>query len=225
MNISITLIIIAVTCIVSFISFNNSEFKNQLIFFPPAISNNNQWYRFFSCGLIHQDWPHLIFNMYALYLFGEGQQHSGVEYIFISIFGAKGKIYYLTMYISALGICLLPTYGKNKNNRYYFSLGASGAVSAVVFASILFNPMLYMGIIFLPIFIPGFLFGALYLFISWWLDKNKSGNINHSAHIWGAIYGIGFSIACCYLFSHYNVIHYFMEETKQLNMNNLFRTP
>ena len=139
--------------------------------------------------------------MYALYLFGAGQRKDGVEYIFKMAFGDKGGILYLVMYIAALAVCLLPTYLKNKDNYHYRSLGASGAVSAVVFAYMLFDPMRGMGLLFLPIFIPGFLFGILYLVISSWLEKRGGGNINHSAHIWGALFGIVFVIAASKLFS------------------------
>ena len=131
---------------------------DDLIFYPPAVSKRNQWYRFFTCGFIHADWGHLLFNMYALYLFGAGQRKDGVEYIFKSVFAEKGTILYLIMYIAALGVCLLPTYIKNKDNYHYRSLGASGAVSAVVFAYMMFDPMRGMGLIFLPIYIPVFLF-------------------------------------------------------------------
>ncbi len=223
MNISVTLIIIIVTSITSFISFSNDELKNKLIFYPPAVNNQNEWYRFFSCGLIHADIPHLIFNMYALYIFGEGQRHSGIEYTFIEVFGDKGRLVYLLMYVAALAVCLVPTYKQNIDNHYYRSLGASGAVSAVVFASILFRPMAGMGLIFLPVFIPGFLFGALYLAISYWMDKKGGSNINHSAHIWGALFGLVFVFCACRLVS-YPVLANFIESVRNMRGSDLFRT-
>jgi membrane associated rhomboid family serine protease len=224
MNISITLIIIVVTCITSFISFSNEEMMNKLIFYPPAVSKRNEWYRFFSCGLIHKDIPHLMFNMYALYIFGEGERKSGVEYTFIEIFGDKGRLLYLLMYVAALAVCLVPTYKKNIDNYYYKSLGASGAVSAVVFAAILFNPMACMGLLFIPVFIPGFLFGALYLGISYWMDRKGGGNINHSAHIWGGLFGALFVFAACRLFSDYPVLGYFVQAIVNMKPGDLFRT-
>src|SRR5881396_3620298 len=166
MELSITLIIVIITCLVSIGGFNNHKIINDLIFYPPAISENNQWYRFFSCGLIHADAGHLIFNMLALYIFGAGQHKTGVEYTFVSIFGANGKWIYLLMYIMALGACLIPTYTKNKDNYHYRSLGASGAVSAVVFVKILFEPIMGVGLFFIPIFIAGFLFGIIYILVS-----------------------------------------------------------
>ena len=224
MNITITIVIIIVTCIVSFISFSNSDLENKLIFYPPAVSQNNEWYRFFSCGLIHKDIPHLLFNMYALYLFGQGQGESGVEFDFMLIFKDLGKLMYLLLYVAALGVCLIPTYNSHKNNSQYRSLGASGAVSAVVFAYILFNPMQGVGLIFLPIFIPGFLFGIIYLLISYWLSKKGGSNINHSAHIWGALFGIVFVLIACRLFGDYPVLANFWQSIKTFNLSKLFST-
>ena len=224
MSITITIVIIIVTCIVSFLSFSNSDLENKLIFYPPAVSQNNEWYRFFSCGLIHKDIPHLLFNMYALYLFGQGQGESGVEFDFIFIFKDLGKLLYLLLYVAALGVCLIPTYNSHKNNSQYRSLGASGAVSAVVFAYILFNPMQGVGLIFLPIFIPGFLFGIIYLLISYWLSKKGGSNINHSAHIWGALFGIVFVLIACRLFGDYPVLANFWQSIKTFNLSKLFST-
>ena len=87
---SITLIIVIITTLVSIGAFNNQKIMEDLIFYPPAISQRNQWYRFFSCGLIHADWAHLIFNMLALYLFGRT-----VEVQFAEIFQEKGKFFYV----------------------------------------------------------------------------------------------------------------------------------
>ena len=206
---SITLIIIIITVITSISAFANNKVYEDLIFYPPAVTHSRQWYRFFSCGLIHADYMHLALNMYALYLFG-----SGVENAFTSIFEAKGKILYLLMYISALFVCLLPTYAKHKEDSSYRSLGASGAVSAVIFASILIEPLKGMGILFIPFFIPGFIFGFLYLGISSYMDKRGKGNINHSAHIWGALYGIAFLIVAAAAFSNYPVLARFVEQVK-----------
>ncbi len=223
MTISITIIIIALTCIVSFTSFSNQEMMNKLIFYPPAVSQYNQWYRFFSCGLIHKDIPHLLFNMYALYLFGQGQRESGVEFVFAYIFGGAGKLLYVIMYVAALAVCLIPTYAANKNNNQYRSLGASGAVSAVVFAYMLFNPMQGVGLIFIPVFIPGFLFGILYLVISYFLAHKGNSNINHSAHIWGALFGVLFVIAGAGIVG-FPVLANFWEQVKTFNLHNLFST-
>ena len=209
MTISITIIIIVITCIVSFAAFNNEKIFDELIFYPPAIAQQNQYYRFFTCGFIHANYGHLFFNMYSLYIFG-----AYVESQFTDVFGAQGKWLYLLMYVSSLFFCLLPTYNKNKDNYNYRSLGASGAVSAVVFAFIFLEPLRRIGIIFIPVMIPGFIFGFLYLVISSVFDKRGGGNINHSAHIWGALYGISFLVVFGSFLARYNLFQSFLRQVE-----------
>jgi membrane associated rhomboid family serine protease len=189
MELSLTVSIVIITVLVSIGGFNNQKIIDDLIFYPPAVTRRKQWYRFFSCGLIHADFGHLFFNMFSLYLFGRF-----VEGGFNQLFGAYGKWLYLLMYVSALAISLLPTYLKNRDNYHYRSLGASGAVSAVIFAGLMLRPSLEVFIFFIPIPIPGFIFAPLYLLISFWLERKGRDNINHSAHIWGSIYGLAFVI-------------------------------
>jgi membrane associated rhomboid family serine protease len=208
MQFSITTIIVIITTLVSIGGFSNRKIIEDLIFYPPAVTKQNQWYRFFTCGLIHADWGHLFFNMLSLYLFGQY-----VEDAFGDLFDVYGKWVYLALYISALLISLLPTFVKNKNNYQYRSLGASGAVSAVIFAGLMLTPTLGIYIFFIPIPIPGFIFAPLYLIISALLDKKGAGNINHSAHIWGSIYGLAFVIIACQ-FIDYPVIKNMFQEIK-----------
>lgn len=181
------------TCLISIIAFRNEKVMNDLIFYPPAVSENKQYYRFVTCGFIHADFMHLAFNMFSLYVFAQF-----VEEQFVTIFGNGGKILYLVMYLLALIVCLLPTYFKNKHNQNYRSLGASGAVSAVVFAGLMIAPYIKVGLFIIPPIIPGFVFGPLYLIISAWLDRKGGDNINHSAHLWGALFGIAFLIVAGY---------------------------
>jgi membrane associated rhomboid family serine protease len=207
---SMTVIIIIITCLVSIVAFSNHKILDDLIFWPPAINNRKQYYRFFTCGLIHADFIHLGFNMYSLYIFGEY-----VEVKFMQLFGEQGRLFYLIMYVTALPICLLPTYMRNRDNYHYRSLGASGAVSAVVFAFIFLEPLRKLGLIFLPgLMIPGFIFGLIYLGVSTFLDKKGGGNINHSAHVWGALYGISFLIIFGNAFGHYKPLHEFVEQVR-----------
>ena len=224
MDFTITLIIVIVTSLVSIGGFTNQKIYEDLIFYPPAV-NRGQWYRFFSCGLIHADYFHLIFNMYALYSFGVNVE-TGLLYRssaglihdngFLQIFGEiRGKILYLLMYILALGFCLLPTYLKHKNDYHYRSLGASGAVSAVIFAGMILEPRSGVGLIFIPgVNIPGYIFAPLYLIISHYLSKRGRDNINHSAHIWGAIFGIIFIIVMSLLLTGYNPINRFIQSIR-----------
>ena len=203
MELSITLIIIIVTTVVSISGFSSQKIINDLIFYPPAVTQQRQWWRFVTCGLIHADFGHLILNMYALYIFG-----LHVERAFITNF------VYLLMYVSALIVCLLPTYRKHKNNYYYRSLGASGAVSAVVFCFIILFPLQKLGLIFFPVMIPGFIFGALYLIVSSILERRSADNINHSAHVWGALYGVVFLIVASNFFSAYPVLQNFVQDVR-----------
>lgn len=220
MELSITLIIVIITALVSIGGFSNQKIIDDLIFYPPAVNEQKQWYRFFSCGLIHADWAHLIFNMLALYSFGtmveNGYRYSnGIDSGFIQIFGAtQGKVLYLGMYILALFFSLLPTYIKHQHDYSYRSLGASGAVSAVVFAGLLLEPRSGVSILFIPVAIPGYIFGPLYLIISTALAKKGGGNINHSAHIWGALFGLAFVILTTILLTQYEVLPDFIEKVK-----------
>ncbi|MEI6948232.1 rhomboid family intramembrane serine protease [Paraflavisolibacter sp. H34] len=189
MELSITVIIVAVTTLVSLLAEANQQIKQQLIFYPPAISRNHQWYRFITCGLIHGDFGHLFFNMLSMYLFGRF-----VEEGFNGLFGDQGKWMYLFLYVSALFVSLMPTYTKHKDDPHYMSLGASGAVSAIVFAGLMLVPTLGIYLFFIPIPIPGFIFAPLYLLFSFMMERKGGDNINHSAHIWGALYGVLFMV-------------------------------
>lgn len=208
--ISITLVIIISTVIVSFIAFNNQQVMDNLIFYPPHISEKNQYYRFITCGFIHADVAHLAFNMISFYLFANGL----VEPKFIEFFGDYGRGMLLIMYVLALIVCLLPTYWKNKTNENYKSLGASGAVSAVVFAGLMISPLSQIGFFIIPPVIPGFIFGPLYLLISAYMDRRGGDNINHSAHIWGALFGVAFIIIATKLYSNYDVWTHFIDDIK-----------
>jgi membrane associated rhomboid family serine protease len=225
MGLSITLIIIIITCIISFSAFSNQKIIDDLIFYPPAITQRNQWYRFFTCGVIHADIGHLLFNMFSLYMFGEfveegftglyGITENG-QVEMLTLFGKNGKLFFLAMYVLALFVCLLPTFAKHKDDYYYRSLGASGAVSAVIFAGILFAPTAKLGFFFIPPVIPGFIFGPVYLIASTYLEKQGRGNVNHSAHIWGALFGLGFVIVlAAILKSEYHPVEQFIWQIKR----------
>lgn len=209
MQLPITTILVIVTVLVSLGAFNNAKIYEDLIFYPPAVSRRKQWYRFFSSGLIHADGIHLFFNMFSLYMFGPL-----VEREFAVIFGTSGKALYLVMYLTALFFSLLPTYLKNRNNYHYRSLGASGAVSAVIFAGLLLTPGVEVGLFFIPPFIPGFIFAPLFLGFSIYLDRRGRDNINHSAHIFGAIYGMFFVVVLAKILADVNVFQLFVNRVK-----------
>ena len=207
---SITLIIILTTVAVSIIAFNNNKILEDLIFYPPAVTDRKQYYRFITSGLIHADLAHLAFNMISFYFFAQAL----VEPKFIEFFGYYGRAIFLLMYVLALIISLLPTYLKHKTDTRYRSLGASGAVSAVVFAGLMISPLSQIGFFIIPPIIPGFIFGPLYLLCSAYLEKRGGDNINHSAHIWGALFGVAFIIIATKLYSDYDVLTNFIEEIK-----------
>ena len=123
-----------------------------------------------------------------------------VEQYFMLLFGETGRILYLLFYISALVACIIPTYFSHLKQYNYYSLGASGAVSAIVFAGIFLQPTMKIGFFVIPPIIPGFLFGPIYLALTAYLSKKGSGNINHSAHLWGSLYGIVFLILASKVF-------------------------
>lgn len=207
---SITFTIIIVTVIVSIVAFNNSQVMENLIFYPPAVTEKNQYYRFITSGFIHADVAHLAFNMISFFLFSNAL----VEPAFRNFFGDYGRAALLLMYVMALIVSLLPTYLKNKTNTQYRSLGASGAVSAVVFAGIMISPLSQLGFFIIPPVIPGFIFGPLYLILSAYLDRRGGDNINHSAHIWGALFGVIFIITATKLYANVDIWNEFIENIK-----------
>src|SRR5690606_15046938 len=135
-----------------------------------------------------------------------------------------GTTFYILLYFLSLIACVIPDFNKYKNNPNYRSLGASGAVSAVVFTYIMFNPLQGIGLLFIPVFIPGFLFGILFLVISYFLGKKGQSAVNHAAHIWGAIFGIVFIIIMAEFFSDYPLLDNFIESVKGLKVNEIFKT-
>lgn len=214
----ITIIIIALTAIVSYLAFNNNSIFDKYIFYPPAIKNK-QWYRFISYGVLHADLSHLIFNMFALYLFG-----SEIEKVFNDVFGiGLGGFLYVLLYLLGLFFSILPTWFKEKDNAYYRGLGASGAVSALVFSYILVYPMNFMGIIFIPIFLPAFIFGIIYVVASIYLEKTQNGTINHSAHVTGGMFGVVFMFFVFKAFAGINIFYYFVQNIQISSFRDLIQ--
>lgn len=195
----ITLTIIIVTCIVTLTGFRNGKVVDDLIFWPPAINKKHQYYRFITCGLIHADYMHLIFNMLTLYFFG-----TVMEAHYQGELGLQ-KWYYLALYIGALIVSNIPTYIKHRNDYNYRSLGASGAVSAVLFAFILLRP--WQSIIVLVFPVPAIIYGGLFLFYSAYMSRRGGDHVNHDAHFYGALFGILFTIAV-----RPDVVNIFMNE-------------
>lgn len=185
----VSYIIIAVTVIVSILAFSNRDIFRRLAFNAYDIKHFKNSYRFLSYALIHADWMHLLINMLVLYSFGRV-----VEEYYQLYFGMKGMLYYILLYVGGTALSTLPSYGKHKDDYSYTAVGASGAVSAVVFASIIFAPLSKIYLFPIPIGIPAIIFGVLYLIYSGYMGKKNVDNIGHDAHFWGAIFGFVFTI-------------------------------
>jgi membrane associated rhomboid family serine protease len=187
--IPVTYIIIGITLLFSIPAMNNADLKWKMMFNAYQIKHRNEWYRFFSHALIHADWMHLFMNMYVLYMFGIMLEHQ-----YADLFDMKAQLFYVLLYVGAIACSSLYSYEKHKDDMHYNALGASGAVSAVVFAHILIDPSSRLGLLFIPIMLPGWVFGGLYLFYSWYMGKKGADNIGHDAHFWGAVFGIVFTL-------------------------------
>ena len=184
---SITTIIIVLTSIISFLAFNNPRLMNALIFWPPAVSMRHQYYRFVTCGFIHADIMHLAFNMFTLYFFGKA-----LELYYMGDLGLQ-HFYYPVLYFTALIVANIPSYLKHQDDYNYRSLGASGAVCAVLFAFILLRPWQQIIVLVFPV--PAIVYGGLFLVYSVYMSRKGGGNVNHDAHFYGALFGILFTIA------------------------------
>ena len=186
----ITYIIIAITCLVSVSAFSNRTLFAYLLFNGPMIRTHKQWYRFLSHAFLHADWVHLFMNMYVLWMFGKI-----VEGTFTDVFGmVKGEVCYFLLYFISIVASCFPSYQKHKDDSYYNSVGASGAVSAVMFASILLNPWMSLSLMFIPIPIPAPIFGVLYLVYCWYAAKHSRDNVAHDVHYWGSLFGLVFTL-------------------------------
>ncbi|MBI5857477.1 MAG: rhomboid family intramembrane serine protease [Sphingobacteriales bacterium] len=183
----ITIALIAANVIISLVAMNNQDVLSKTIMWPYGVKKYNQFYRFITSGFIHADYMHLFFNMFTLFFFGKA-----VEPAF-EVLGLGGAISYIALYFIGLIISDIPTYLKQKDNYNYHCLGASGAVSAVVFAAIVFNPW---GSIYIygAIKISAFVYAILYIFYCVAMSRRGGDNINHDAHLWGSVFGLGFTI-------------------------------
>ncbi len=177
-----TFIILIVTVLISWYAFDKSDIVDKYLYRPYDIKNNNEYWRFVTSAFLHSDWMHLIFNMISLFFFAPLVESS------IGAFGL------LTLYITGAVASLVPNYFKNKRYSGYQALGASGAVSAVVFAAIMLAPYNQLMFILLPVPMSAWVFGLLYLGVSWYMYKRDTDNVGHDVHIYGSLYGLLFII-------------------------------
>ena len=180
----VTYVLIGVTVLVSWQAFNNRALMERLILWPPAIKRYKQYDRLLTHGFIHADTTHLLFNMITLFFFGRA-----IEPVFVDRIGMLG---FAAFYLSAIVMAIMPTYIRHANDPQYRSLGASGAVSAVLFSFVLFAPWSLIFVFFIPV--PAIVYAVLYIGYSIWMDRRGTDNVNHSAHLWGAVYGMLFTV-------------------------------
>ena len=186
----VTLLLILFTSAVSILCFMGMLNPRALVFNAYDVWHRKQWHRMLSYGLVHGGWGHLFFNMLTLYFFGRV-----VEQYFQAAFGARaGVILYVVLYVTAIAVSTVGDLVKYRNNINYNAVGASGAVSAVLFSSILFEPRMGIFIYLIPIPVPGYVFAPLYLLYCWYMARRNLDNIGHTAHFWGAVYGLVFPL-------------------------------
>jgi membrane associated rhomboid family serine protease len=192
--------LILITVLISVFAFSNNQFKEKGIFSPFDYYKNKKWWLLVTHGFLHADFFHLFFNVYVLYIFGPKIES------YFNTSSEIGSFYFISFYLGAMVFATLPSIIKHNNNPMYKSLGASGAISAVVFAYILVFPLNELGLLIIPgLWLPGFVFGALYLIAEHYLSKKQYSNIAHDAHISGSIFGILFII----IYDFNNLINFF----------------
>lgn len=194
--------IFAITVATSIYAFSNSHLLDRLMLYPYGIHRDkSNIYTIFTSGLVHADWGHLLFNMITFYFFG-----FALESYFVAANGNIGHVYFALLYLISLVLSDIPTIIQQKDNPGYSSLGASGAISAVLFGFILFEPKAMLGI-FLIIPMPAYLFAVLYIGYCIWASKNSNDRINHDAHLFGALSGLLITILI-----HPWIIRHFIEQ-------------
>lgn len=186
---NVTVILIFFTIIVSVIAWKRMDLFDKMRFKAPEIIYNKEYHRLFTYGFLHGDWAHLFINMFVLWMFG-----GLIEDRYVYWWGVEGRTLFLFFYLTAIVVSTLPDLKKHKDDCHYSAVGASGAVSAMVFAFILIHPLRKINIFFIPLGIPAFVFGILYLIYSTYMSKKQIDNIGHNAHFWGGVYGFFFTI-------------------------------
>ena len=189
---STTVLIIAVNVFVFFGTRSNSTLTDKLIFWPYYVKRQGEYYRFITSGFMHADTIHLFFNMFTLFFFGDQLESVLIGIANIADMPDKaGTAMYLGLYILSIIAADMSTYTKYRDDVRYRSLGASGAVSAVVFACIVLMPW---GSIYLygALKLSSMLYAALFLWYCIYMSKRGGDNINHDAHLWGSVSGVVF---------------------------------
>ena len=176
----VTWTLVAVTVVVSWIAFSNRALLERLILWPPAVTGRHQYDRLITHGLVHADFGHLLFNMVTLYFFG-----TAIEPVFEQ---RIGKVGFALFYLVAIVVAIMPSWLRHRADPNYRSLGASGGVAAVLFSFILFAPWATIYVFVVPI--PAIVYAVIYVGYSIWMDHRGGDNVNHSAHLAGALFGV-----------------------------------
>lgn len=182
----ITYLIIGLTVLVSFLCFNNQQLFNKLSLSPYRVVHKREWYRIITHGFVHADSMHLFVNMFTFWSFGQYIENAFQVFGFIP--GAFLLLYFGGMIVSSFSDLIF-----HRNDSWYSSIGASGAVSAVLFSAIFLNPWDKI-LLFAVLPIPGIAFGVVYLIYCQYMAKQSRDNINHNAHFYGALFGFLFPI-------------------------------
>ena len=185
-------VIFVITLATSLWAFSNPNIYAKFILNPYEASRGHRVYTIITSGLIHADWNHLFFNMLSFYFFA------------FDLEPVLGHWQFAVLYLASMVLADLPSIQKHKEDSWYNTLGASGAISAVVFSAILYNPLGQMGLIFLPFRIPAWIFGILYLVYCHFASKHARDNINHDAHFFGAVSGVIITFAL-----HHDILNEF----------------
>ena len=174
---TVPILLMASVVLVSLLAWLSKPVKRALALNPYRVRHSGQVYRLLSAGWLHSDATHLFFNMLTLYFFADKVAH------------VLGPTRFLVLYVSAVVVAFIPTTLRHMRNPEYNSLGASGAVAAVIFSAVLLHPDLKMSLMFIPILVPGLVFAGAYLAYSAWHSYAAGDGINHDAHFSGAVYG------------------------------------
>lgn len=185
MGFSITLLIIIVTALVSIGAWQDRRVFLALLFEPFVIRARGEWHRFVTHAFIHADGYHLFVNMFVLYMFG-----ANVERLYQGLTDGSGALAFSGLYLGGILFSSLVGYRRHIHDPGYRAVGASGAVAAVLLAHILMLPTQSIYLMFIPIPIPSFVFGILYLVYERYMDKRGGDNVAHDAHFHGALFGV-----------------------------------
>jgi membrane associated rhomboid family serine protease len=186
---SITIYLIIAITLVSVVAFGDQRLFAALLFEPFVMKARGEWHRLVTHAFVHANWPHLIVNMFVLYMFGRN-----VELLYGMVSDRPVWSTYLLLFLGGVVFSSMPGFKRHALDPSYRAVGASGGVSSVLFAQVLMLPQKHVGSLLLPIPLQAWMFGVLYLVYSWQMDKRGGDNVAHDAHFYGAVFGVLFTV-------------------------------